>query len=62
MIFNKKKIKEYDTRIVKRFALLPKRLNDNQIVWLQFYMEEQIYLINPIIPFFKGWKVKERWV
>ena len=62
MIFNKKKIKEYDTRIVKRFALLPKRLNDNQIVWLQFYMEEQIYLINPIIPFFKGWEVKERWV
>ena len=39
----KKQPKLNDTRIVKRFAFLPIRFNDNEIIWLQFYNRYQIY-------------------
>jgi hypothetical protein len=35
--------KNGDKRIVKRFALFPTRLENDQIIWLESYCKEQRY-------------------
>ena len=32
-----------DTRWVKRFALLPKRINDDELIWMCWYEKQQSF-------------------
>ena len=44
--------KEYSKRIIKRYALFPRTLDDNYQVWLELYYVKQIYYI---------WNRRGRW-
>jgi len=43
-----------DTRVVVRFALFPKTLNDDYCVWLEKYYKKQEYLA-------RGWFDRNTW-
>jgi hypothetical protein len=37
MIIKRKILKDGDIKIIKRFAFFPVRLNDEEIIWLEWY-------------------------
>jgi hypothetical protein len=45
MRFNKRKYRHGDKRTVKRFAILPLRVNSETIIWLEWYWSEEMYNI-----------------
>ena len=54
----KAETKEYSERIITRYALFPKSLDDNYRVWLEHYYIKQVYYIYSR----KGeWRDRETW-
>lgn len=54
-----------DTRIRRRFALIPTRVG-NYWVWLQWYfVQEEFcrYVVDDVVPYVKsGWRHTRRWI
>ena len=45
MKFNIRKYRDGDERTIKRFAFLPTRIDDNTIIWLEWYWIKERYYI-----------------
>ena len=43
MRFNKPEYKQGDRRTIKRFAILPTRVDSKTVIWLEWYWSEEMY-------------------
>lgn len=67
MIFKSKMYKTGDTRTIKRFAYFPTRINDDIILWWDYYISHEKYVSGRYCGSFKNkyylpsdWAVVER--
>nr|DAH73457.1 MAG TPA: hypothetical protein [Caudoviricetes sp.] len=59
MIWKSQRREEGITRVVKRFAFFPTRIDDSTICWLKVYNEKQIFLNDG---YNMCWEMMERWL
>lgn len=55
MKFNSRKYRNGEERTVKRFAFIPTRIDDNTVIWLEWYWSKERYVKRWT---YEGWEVE----
>ena len=56
MRFNSKKHRDGEERTIKRFAFLPTRIDDNTVIWFEWYWSKERYIEGWDSSYWRAWR------